>query len=205
MLAIIPLAGLLFSACGTPDLDAVLVERGLAQGDIEPTILGAVSADDKVDTTTALPSGWKSYSNSQHGYRAGYPDAWAKEERSSFGITSFFDPRTGVSIDIGVAATRQTDLTSYVQANKISSTEGATYLHQGPITVNGVQGYELILTLPSEFFSQAFRPALLKHRQVVFISRGKAYVMTATALEEEYDQYADTFDTFVTSFVVPRP
>ena len=166
----------------------------------------ACGRDDGADVALpALPTGWEWYVSSQHGYRVGYPEGWVKDERSAFGLTSFVDSKTGVGIDIGVAATRQTNLVAYVEANKISTAEGAAYLRQGPITINGIQGYELFLTLPAEFFGRAFRPGMLKHRQIVVLSRGKAYVLTATALVGEYNQYSDIFDAFITSFVVPKP
>ena len=173
-------------------------------------LLGLVASvscggDDGADVALPpLPTGWEWYVSSQHGYRVGYPETWDKDTRPAFGLTSFVEPSTGVGIHIGVGATRQTNLTTYLEANKISTAEGATYLHEGPITINGVQGFELILTLPSEFYGRIFRPGIMKHRQVVFLSRGKAYVMTATAFDDEYNEYSDIFDSFVASFIIPK-
>ena len=193
LLPIVVVAGLLLSSCD---------EVGVSKSGPEPP--PHIEASVTAAVLPALPTGWEWHVSSQHGYRIGYPATWDKDT-PALGMISFVDPRTGVGIDVGVAATRQTNLKTYVEANKIPTAEGATYSHQGPITINGVQGYEMILTIPSEFFGRIFRPHILKHRQVVFLSQGKAYVMTATALEDEYNAYSDIFDSFVASFIVPKP
>ncbi|MCJ7654367.1 MAG: hypothetical protein MUO97_03540 [Dehalococcoidia bacterium] len=165
-------------------------------------LMGCVKEKTPTTALPTLPAGWKSYYNSQHDYSVGYPDNWNKEEYSSLGMVSFYEPKIGVGFDIGVGKTRETDLERYVETNKIPPSEGATYLIQRPIVVNGRQGYELVLTLPSEFFGTGFREGLMKHRQVVFLAKGRGYVLTCTALEDEWNQYTNIFDTAINSFVI---
>ncbi len=169
---------------------------------IPMVIFACAAGNDGATELPELPPGWTRYTDKQNNYSIGYPNTWRKED-SGFNLTSIIDPETGVGIDIGVGRTDETNLIKYVSANKIHPSEGAIYLHEGPITINGMDGYELVLTLQAGFFGSAFQPGVLKHRQIVFISQRKAYVITATALEEEYDDYDVIFEGMVSSFSLP--
>jgi len=156
---------------------------------------------------STLPEGWKRHQSTRHGYSVVYPADWeieAIEKGASGGITQFYEPKTGVSFAVAVGPTRETNVKDYVDANKVSLKEGATYLREGPIIINGRQGYELVLTLPSQFFGRAFKPGNLKNRQIAFLVQGKVYVVTTTALQDEYPNYNELFEKVMNSFIVPN-
>jgi hypothetical protein len=81
-------------------------------------LMGCVKEKTPTTALPTLPAGWKSYYNSQHDYSVGYPDNWNKEEYSSLGMVSFYEPKIGVGFDIGVGKTRETDLERYVETIK---------------------------------------------------------------------------------------
>ena len=69
---------------------------------------------------------------------------------------------------------------------------GLTVIEERGIVVNGREGYEVI-----------YKPvAAVKMRQVVFIANGKSYMLVCSTTEVLYNEYRDTFDDIVTSFVM---
>jgi len=69
---------------------------------------------------------------------------------------------------------------------------GGTILEEREIVVNGREGYEVI-----------YKPiAVVKMRQVIFIAEGKSYMLVCSTAEVLYDEYRDTFDHVVNSFVI---
>ena len=69
---------------------------------------------------------------------------------------------------------------------------GGTILEERQIVVNGREGYEVI-----------YKPiAAVKMRQVIFIANGKSYILVCSTAEVLYDEYRDTFDDIINSFVI---
>ena len=97
--------------------------------------------------------------------------------------------------------TRQTDVERYVAANRIPAEEGARYLSEGPIELNGRHGRDLVVTLPPEFNGFRGDDRLLT-RQVVLVARGNGYIVACTAFENEASQYGDTFRAIINSFAI---
>ena len=116
------------------------------------------------------------------------------------GATEFYSPK-GVNCNVGVGRTRETDVERYVAANRIRAEEGAKYLSDGPIELNGRQGRELVVPLPPKFYGFRGDDRLLT-RQAVFVARGTGYVVACTAFENEASQYGDTFRSLISSFVI---
>ncbi|GAH71404.1 unnamed protein product, partial [marine sediment metagenome] len=69
---------------------------------------------------------------------------------------------------------------------------GGTILEEREIVVNGREGYEVI-----------YKPiAVVKMRQVIFIANGKSYMLVCSTAEVLYDEYRDTFNNVINSFVI---
>ena len=69
---------------------------------------------------------------------------------------------------------------------------GRTILEEREVIVNGREGYEVI-----------YKPiAAVKLRQVIFIANGKSYMLVCSTAELLYDEYRDTFDDIINSFVI---
>ena len=165
-----------------------------------PTTAGVPIPRPTTVPTPTLPEGWRRYQNPILGYSILHPTTWTTEERPSVGATEFYSPK-GINCNVGVGRTRETDVERYVAANRIRAEEGAKYLSEGPIELNGRQGRELVMTLPSGFYGFRGDDRLLI-RQVLFVARGNAYVVACTAFEDEASQYGDTFSTIINSFII---
>lgn len=69
---------------------------------------------------------------------------------------------------------------------------GLTILEEREIVVNDRGGYEVI-----------YRPfPAVKMRQVMFIANGKSYMLVCSTAEPLYDEYEETFDHIINSFVI---
>jgi len=147
-----------------------------------------------------LPEGWARYHNSTYGYSIGHPPNWPAEEHAALGITEFTSPE-GVNCNVGVGRSTATEVGAYVAANRIGADEGALYLSEGPLELNGRQGFEVVVTLPQRFFGFSGKDRLLT-RQAVFVAKGNGYVVACTAFEFETAQYRDTFSTLMNTFVI---
>jgi hypothetical protein len=146
------------------------------------------------------PSGWKTYQNEEHGFSLYYPEDW--EQTYAAGTTvAFASPDVDEfreNVNVVVESCGDMGLEEYVAANKQSMPQiipGARISNEKPVEVHGREGYEWILRFSTQGFD-------LKDKQVCFVAHGKGYVLTCTALESTYDQYADTFHEMVYSFVI---
>jgi len=69
---------------------------------------------------------------------------------------------------------------------------GGTILEEREVIVNGRERYEVI-----------YKPiAAVKIRQVIFIANGKSYMLVCSTAEVLYDEYRDTFNNVINSFVI---
>jgi hypothetical protein len=69
---------------------------------------------------------------------------------------------------------------------------GGTILEERQIVVNGREAYEVI-----------YKPiAAVKMRQVIFIANGKSYMLVCSTAELLYDEYEETFNNVINSFVI---
>ena len=64
----------------------------------------------------------------------------------------------------------------------------------GEITINDREGYEVV-----------YHMGTIKIRWIEFTVDDLYYVVSASAPEDEYDKYAETFETAVNSFVIEYP
>jgi hypothetical protein len=79
-----------------------------------------------------------------------------------------------------------------------SSLTNYNLVSEGAKTIGGINGYELVGT-----FTQG--AANIKNKQDFLVQNGKAYVITSTALQSNYDTYQPAFDESVQTFTVTAP
>ena len=130
---------------------------------------------------------------------------WTVDESGLMGALVFFgNPEVDFTDGLGFTANvnvivepiQGLDLKDYVEAGKevlptlftgdepVEDTDG---------TVGGLQAHLLGAT----FVQGAYG---LRNRQLIIVKPGKAYIVTATALEESWDKYEDIFDASLRTF-----
>lgn len=147
-----------------------------------------------------LPAGWEWYHDDQgYNYDIGYPGGWTFSTFASPTSLNkaiwFYDPNTGARIAVAVGERYDASLENFVADDRIAAEGGASYLYEGYVSLNGRQGYEAVFTYPSV-------DGNMTHHAVWFLVKGKGYVLTCSALEDDYSQYGGIFDTAIDSFQI---
>jgi len=143
-------------------------------------------------------AGWELYENSEHGFQISYPEDWV-ESTSPGSAVAFTDPDEDdfiENVNVFVESSYEYSLSDYAQAGRqsfLSVIEDGVISGEKDITVNGVDAQEWIITW-------SFQGIELKQRQACFVSDGKGYVITCSALPATYTTYVATFDEFISSF-----
>jgi len=108
-------------------------------------------------------------------------------------VAMFTKPGTSTTLIVTVKLSNLTSLEEVKEEIKeVLNKLGSTILEERKIVVNGREGYEVI-----------YKPIpAVKMRQVIFIANGKSYMLACSTAEALYDQYRDTFDDIINSFVI---
>ena len=148
----------------------------------------------------APPDGYVGYTDWENGFFLAYPEVWEQEEQ--FGALVVFKgpmykgscPNFIVSkvpfyqLTTAEEFIRQTIelMGEVVEDFKLISTE--------ELTINGIPAAR-------GTFTWSLSGVDIKQQQVILIKENTCFVITITWLLATYDQYADTFDTIVNSFI----
>ncbi len=149
-------------------------------------------------TTPVTPGYIRSYDH-KLGYGFEYPEDWETEIPEVIdgedieSVVMFIKPGTPTTLIVTV---KLSNLTSLEEVNgeikEALNKLGVTILEEREIVVNGREGYEVI-----------YRPiTAVKMRQVIFIANGKSYMLVCSTAEALYDEYEETFDHVINSFVI---
>jgi len=133
------------------------------------------------------------------GYGLEYPEDWEAQipevvdGEDIESVVMFTKPGTSTTLIVTVKLSNLTSLEEVKEEIKeVLNKLGRTILEERKIVVNGREGYEVI-----------YKPiAAVKMRQVIFIANGKSYMLACSTAEALYDQYRDTFDDIINSFVI---
>ncbi len=133
------------------------------------------------------------------GYGFEYPGGWEMQipevvdGEDVESIAMFTKPGTSTTLIVTVKLSNLTSLEEVKEEIKEGLEGlGLTILEEREIVVNGREGYEVI-----------YKPIpAVKMRQVIFIANGKTYMLVCSTAEVLYDEYRDTFDNIVNSFVI---
>ena len=133
------------------------------------------------------------------GYGFEYPGGWEMEIPEVIdgedieSVLMFTKPGTSTTLIVTVKLSNLTSLEEVKEEIKeVLNKLGRTILEEREVIVNGREGYEVI-----------YKPiAVVKIRQVIFIANGKSYMLICSTAEVLYDEYRDTFDHIINSFVI---
>ncbi len=135
----------------------------------------------------------------QLGYGFEYPDDWEMQtpevvDGEDVESTEMFaKPGTPTTLIVTIKLSNLTSLEEVKEEiQEVLNKLGMPILEEREIVVNDREGYEVI-----------YRPiAAVKMRQVMFIANGKSYMLVCSTAEVLYDEYEETFDHVVNSFVI---
>jgi len=133
------------------------------------------------------------------GYGFEYPEDWEMEipkvvdGEDIESVAMFTKPGTSTTLIVTVKLSNLTSLEEVKEEIKeVLNKLGRTILEEREIVVNGREGYEVI-----------YKPiAAVKMRQVIFIANGKSYMLVCSTAELLYDEYEETFNNVINSFVI---
>ena len=133
------------------------------------------------------------------GYGFEYPEDWESQVievvdgEDTESVLMFTKPGTPTTLIVTVKLTDLTSLEEVKEEVKEGIRKaGGTILEDKEIVVNDREGYEVI-----------YKPiAAVKIRQVIFIANGKSYMLVCSTAEALYDEYEETFDHIINSFVI---
>ena len=128
-----------------------------------------------------------------------YPEDWETQtpevvDGEDIESTEMFTkPGTPTTLIVGIKLSNLTSLEEVKEEFREGLKGlGGTILEEREVIVNGREGYEVI-----------YKPiAAVKMRQVIFIANGKSYMLICSTAEVLYDEYRDTFDHIINSFVI---
>ncbi len=128
-----------------------------------------------------------------------YPEDWEMEipkvidGEDTESVVMFTKPGTPTTLIVTVKLSNLTSLEEVKEEFREGLKGlGGTILEEREVIVNGREGYEVI-----------YKPiAVVKIRQVIFIANGKSYMLICSTAEALYDEYRDTFDHVINSFII---
>jgi len=141
--------------------------------------------DDKLGYGFEYPGGWE-----LHVAEGDFPDKNIKK------VVSFekriFKDRAQFSVEIELIVKSATDLQEVRNEFKQGlERSGLPILNEATISVNNIDGYDILSGIPT-----------WKLRQVAFFANGKAYIFKYSSQEEFYRMYEETFNNVINSFVI---
>ena len=133
------------------------------------------------------------------GYGFEYPGGWEMEipkvvdGEDIESVAMFTKPGTPTTLSVIVKLSNLTSLEEVKEEFREGLKGlGGTILEEREVIVNGREGYEVI-----------YKPiAAVKIRQVIFIANGKSYMLVCSTAEVLYDEYEETFNNVINSFVI---
>ena len=152
-------------------------------------------------TMTALPNVFgvlqEAYVNKEYGFSIQPPEGWTIQEDWFGAIVCFIGPtEDDFAVNINIVS-EETDMSleEYVELSKqqIKDILNATIISGGSRTIKNHEAYEIVLTWTMGAHN-------LKQKQVYLIEKGRAYIITCTASQSNYDSYVSTFDESINTF-----
>ncbi|MEQ8175075.1 MAG: DcrB-related protein [Syntrophomonadaceae bacterium] len=132
---------------------------------------------------------WQSYDNATYNLKMKYPKDWTKKEESGI-IVGFMSGSTAnvnlVSEDLSKSPSMKVDEYLKLSLPNIEKEfQNFKLLETTPVTLGNVKGQKIVYTASMEGMN-------LKFMQVLTIINQKAFVLTYTALADDYDKNLET-------------
>ena len=149
--------------------------------------------------TEPVTPGYVRVYDHQLGYCFEYPEDWEIQVPEVVNgedverVEMFTKPGTPTTLIVTVKLSNLTSLEEVKEEFKEGLKKlGGIILEEKEIVVNDREGYEVI-----------YKPiAAVKIRQVIFITNGKSYMLVCSTAEVLYDEYEETFDHIINSFII---
>jgi hypothetical protein len=166
-----------------------------------PTPTQAPVVQETITETPQAGSGLlaeKAYVDSSAGFEITPPAGWTTQKNPGAGvIVMFVNPKSpGTSINVVSTPSEGLSLDEYVDVNKEQLKKLlANYVpaDDEQTTINGEEGY---------YIGGTFGNPKVKNKQLLLVSGDKAYVVTATSTETNWDENTEAFDASFNSFVI---
>jgi hypothetical protein len=146
----------------------------------------------------------KTYKNNEYGFSINPPKGWKIQENikmDNFTIpVAFIGPvekNFAVNINIYIEKINETTLQEYVNLNKkILTLVVSSYnlISERNTTINNHEAYELLYTAK-------IKNTDLAYKQIFLIKNNSGYVITFTALKDNFDKYIVVFDKSIETFI----
>lgn len=152
----------------------------------------------------------QAYVNRTYGFSINPPSGWSVDESGAFGSVVIFYgpimPETGSRVNILISAgTTNLTLEQFVSAGKSQLASLLTDYHlvsEDGRNIGGLDGYELVITwtyMPVANVSNT-HAVNVKQKQVLFVEKGRAYILTFTASPTNYEDYLPAFEESLQTF-----
>ena len=177
---------------------SLLVSIAFIGGCTRQPSTGEPSPPEPPPITPVTPGYIQSYDH-KLGYGFEYPEDWEAQVievidgEDTESVVMFTKPGTPTTLIVTVKLSNLTSLEEVKEEFREGLKGlGGTILEEREIVVNGREGYEVI-----------YKPIpAVKMRQVIFIANGKSYMLVCSTAELLYDEYEETFDHIINSFVI---
>ena len=157
--------------------------------------IGQSTTDGPTPPTTPVTPGYIRVYDHEFGYGFEYPEDWESQPIEGEDVESvvmFTKPGTPTTLIVTVELSNLSLEEIKGEFREGLEGLGLTILEEREIIVNDREGYEVI-----------YRPiAAVKMRQVIFTANGRSYMLVCSTAEVLYDEYRDTFDHVINSFVI---
>jgi photosystem II reaction center protein PsbP len=144
------------------------------------------------------------YVNSNNQFSINPPSGWTVDSSGAYGTTVVFygptDTSFRINMNVVVESTSLT-LSAYVSASKTqlyATLTSYNIVSEGAKTIGGIDGYELVGTFTQGSFN-------IENKQDFLVQNQKAYVITSTALQSNYNTYQPGFEESVQTFKLTAP
>ncbi len=161
--------------------------------------------DTTIPTTGEVTVEWKTYKNTTDGFSLQYPSTWTFQE-NAYGVpVIFFSPLTStedaLKENVGIGVTTETKdytLDEFRQVRKASFDKqfsGFVEVSNENIKINDMDAKKVIYTCMQGDMKLQF--------EEVYIVKGKTrYIITYTATEATFDQFAKNVDEIIATFEI---
>jgi len=138
------------------------------------------------------------YTNLNHGFSINFPYGWEESDNPDVAVL-YTNVDGSASINVIVEET-QLSLATYVSESK-TQLEGLDYyelLSENSRTIGELNGYELVYAWT--YFYDQENYVDLQDKQVYFVEKGKAFIITCGCNYSDYESYLPAFENSLESF-----